>query len=158
LQNEARVLEQLRGPLVQGAGLSWTVPELVLSDVVDGWRVVVTKAIPSCKPGRGPSLDEVVVIVNDLVSGHAGGLPIVHGDLAPWNLRRGPDGRLVVLDWESAEFDHRPLWDLTHFVVQQGVLMDAFSPPMAATILTGPDSWALGMPPHVMQPEARVTR
>jgi glycosyltransferase involved in cell wall biosynthesis len=139
LQNEARLLEHLRR-LPNATDLAWTVPELAFSDVVDGWRVVVTKAIPNGNPGAGPLLDEIAVIVDDLVLGRAGGLPIVHGDLAPWNLRRGRDGRLVVLDWESAEFDPRPLWDLTHFVVQQGVLLGAFSPPTAATILTGPGS------------------
>ena len=122
LGNEARFLERLRRS-TSGTPLSWTVPELVFADMVDGWRVVVTKAIAKGASGEPPSLDEMAAIASDLVSGKAGGTPIVHGDLAPWNLRCGPDGRWVVFDWESAEYDQRPLWDVIHFVVQQGILL-----------------------------------
>ena len=50
-----------------------TPPELVFADVVDGWRVVVTKAIARGASGEPPSLDEIVAIASDLVSGKAGG-------------------------------------------------------------------------------------
>ena len=45
-------------------------------------------------------------------------VPVVaqHGDPGSWNLLLGPDGRIVVLDWESFEPDGPPLWDLWHLI------------------------------------------
>jgi hypothetical protein len=50
--------------------------------------------------------------------------PVVveHGDFAPWNLIRTPDG-LRAIDWEDACLDGFPGFDLVHFVIQTGVLM-----------------------------------
>jgi hypothetical protein len=39
-----------------------------------------------------------------------------HGDPGPWNLRVRADGRVVFLDWESAEEQGMPLWDLFCFL------------------------------------------
>jgi hypothetical protein len=38
-----------------------------------------------------------------------------HGDPGIWNLLVDPDGRTVFLDWEAAEPDGLPLWDLFYF-------------------------------------------
>ncbi len=43
---------------------------------------------------------------------------IQHGDLAPWNLLRGPDGTLAAIDWECAESEGFPYLDLAHYVLQ----------------------------------------
>ncbi len=39
-----------------------------------------------------------------------------HGDPGPWNLRVRADGRVVFLDWEAAEEQGMPLWDLFYFL------------------------------------------
>ncbi|GAB4423015.1 MAG: hypothetical protein Kow00106_20150 [Anaerolineae bacterium] len=51
--------------------------------------------------------------------GETGGLfPLVfqHGDPGPWNMLVAPDGRIALLDWESAEPQGMPLWDLFYFL------------------------------------------
>jgi hypothetical protein len=47
----------------------------------------------------------------------ADALPTVfmHGDAAAWNVLLRPDGRVAFLDWEAADADGMPLWDLFHF-------------------------------------------
>jgi SAM-dependent methyltransferase len=39
-----------------------------------------------------------------------------HGDPGPWNMLVAPDGRVALLDWESAEPQGMPLWDLLYFL------------------------------------------
>ncbi|MGH3031531.1 MAG: phosphotransferase [Gaiellaceae bacterium] len=48
----------------------------------------------------------------------ADGLPLVfqHGDPGPWNVLITKDGRTAFLDWEAAEPQGMPLWDLFHFL------------------------------------------
>lgn len=48
----------------------------------------------------------------------AGDFPLVfqHGDPGPWNMLATPDGRVALLDWESAEPQGMPLWDLLYFL------------------------------------------
>ncbi|MGH3046137.1 MAG: phosphotransferase, partial [Gaiellaceae bacterium] len=47
-----------------------------------------------------------------------GGLPLVfqHGDPGPWNVLVTREGRPAFLDWEAAEPEGMPLWDLFHFL------------------------------------------
>jgi aminoglycoside phosphotransferase (APT) family kinase protein len=40
----------------------------------------------------------------------------MHGDPGTWNLLLTPDSRLGILDWEAAEPDGLPLWDLFHLL------------------------------------------
>jgi hypothetical protein len=48
----------------------------------------------------------------------AGELPLAiqHGDPGVWNMLATPNGRVAVLDWEAAETDGMPLWDLYYFL------------------------------------------
>jgi len=48
----------------------------------------------------------------------ADGLPLVfqHGDPGPWNVLVTEDGRTAFLDWEAAQPQGMPLWDLFHFL------------------------------------------
>lgn len=39
-----------------------------------------------------------------------------HGDPGPWNMMVTPDGQVAVLDWEAAEAQGIPLWDLFYFL------------------------------------------
>jgi len=48
---------------------------------------------------------------------------IVHGDLAPWNLR-AHDGEIAAFDWEYADVDGLPLLDEVQHVVQVGFFLE----------------------------------
>jgi hypothetical protein len=50
-----------------------------------------------------------------------------HGDLAPWNAQR-LDNRLFLFDWECADFEGLPGWDLFHFTVQTLWLLENKAP------------------------------
>jgi thiamine kinase-like enzyme len=45
-------------------------------------------------------------------------VPLVfqHGDPGPWNMLVTPAGRVALLDWEAAEPQGMPLWDLFYFL------------------------------------------
>lgn len=47
----------------------------------------------------------------------SGDVPLVrsHGDFAPWNLKRCPDGRIRAVDWEDSAADELPYVDLCHY-------------------------------------------
>jgi hypothetical protein len=47
----------------------------------------------------------------------------MHGDFAPWNIKLGADGRLLVVDWEEARAGMPPLQDLLYFHYNQSVLL-----------------------------------
>jgi hypothetical protein len=66
--------------------------------------------LPSAASGR---LEDAARHVIDA----ADALPTVfmHGDAAAWNVLLRPDGRVAFLDWEAADADGMPLWDLFHF-------------------------------------------
>ena len=55
----------------------------------------------------------------------AGALRLVfqHGDPGPWNVVVTVDGRPGFLDWESANPDGMPLWDLLHFLRSFGLIV-----------------------------------
>jgi hypothetical protein len=44
-----------------------------------------------------------------------------HGDPGPWNLLLTPGGQPAFLDWEAADPDGLPLWDLFHFLRSFGL-------------------------------------
>lgn len=58
-----------------------------------------------------PVLDDLVVPAT-----------IVHGDFAPWNIRRR-NGSISAFDWERASTDGLPLIDALHHELQVGILM-----------------------------------
>lgn len=47
---------------------------------------------------------------------------IVHGDFTPWNLRRLPDGRLTLIDWEWARENGLPWQDVCRYFYLQDYL------------------------------------
>ncbi len=50
------------------------------------------------------------------------GRGMAHGDFAPWNLLRAPDG-WVLVDWEESRADAPPFYDVFHYLVQSAVLL-----------------------------------
>ncbi len=55
-------------------------------------------------------------------------LVMVHGDFTPWNLKRQNEGRIGAIDWEDAEQEGLPLWDLSHFYFMQAHLFNDRNP------------------------------
>jgi SAM-dependent methyltransferase len=52
------------------------------------------------------------------IAAGGGGMRLVfqHGDPGPWNLLLTPEGQPAFLDWEAADPEGMPLWDLFHFL------------------------------------------
>jgi phosphotransferase family enzyme len=73
----------------------------------------------------GPTPDEraVLAALVERVAGCAAPMPLVfqHGDPGTWNLLVTGDGRPAFLDWEAAEPQGMPLWDLFYFVRSFGI-------------------------------------
>ncbi|HEY8169613.1 MAG TPA: phosphotransferase [Candidatus Limnocylindria bacterium] len=86
-----------------------------LRDLLD--RLQATYSIP---PDEAAFLDARVSSVEH----HQGRLPIVfqHGDPGVWNMLVDESDRVVFLDWESAEANGLPLWDLLYFQRSYGAL------------------------------------
>jgi hypothetical protein len=55
---------------------------------------------------------------------------IIHGDFAPWNLRRQHD-EIVAFDWEYAHLEGIPGIDALHYLLQTGYLLHHWSPDKA---------------------------
>lgn len=109
LQAAPTQLPQLRTPMLRFAG------------EVEGHFVVMTDAVvhigaPVGRSEIGPVLGALAEVGRD---------GLTHGDLAPWNLVRSADGHIVVLDFEHATWGVDPGFDLCHFLVQSGALLDA---------------------------------
>jgi hypothetical protein len=112
-----------------------SLPRLVGELHGDGWLAMATGAVRTTD--RPASLTEVVELVTALSRGDLG-LPVVHGDLAPWNLSSDQHG-VIVWDWEESELGTaRPLHDLTHYLVRAGTLLGDYSPEETVRLLTLP--------------------
>lgn len=59
-----------------------------------------------------------------------------HGDFAPWNTFLHQD-KLFVFDWEYAWEESIPFWDIFHFVIQHGVLVEGLDASKLLGELTG---------------------
>jgi hypothetical protein len=59
-----------------------------------------------------------------------------HGDFAPWNIKRLPNGGCALLDWEDAERKGLPLQDAYHFLHMQDFLFEG-RPKLHATEMRG---------------------
>jgi hypothetical protein len=57
---------------------------------------------------------------------------VFHGDLAPWNIKVGAEGKWNVLDWERGEWSGLPGWDWFHYVLQPALLVQKQSPDQLA--------------------------
>lgn len=131
LRNELAVLERLAAP----SGVR--IPRVRWSELAEDRIVLACDALPA--PHAEPSLAEVARLCTRLVRGDFG-LPVVHGDLAPWNVG-WVDGELLVWDWEDARpGTSAPLHDLAHYVVRAGLLLGRWRPDQAAARLVGPGS------------------
>jgi len=90
----------------------WLEEERVPMSSLPGWQLLMSSALPGAK---------------DLAEKCRGILlrpSLVHGDLAPWNLRRNDEGKLIPIDWEEGRESDVPCWDLVHFAFQGLALVD----------------------------------
>jgi hypothetical protein len=102
----------------------------------------------------GSDRDEIAMHL-DVLSKRSWPVVVQHGDLAPWNMLRARDGRLVAIDWEYGRIDGLPGLDLAQFVLQVAMLIERCAPldghlKAAALLerdrsleLTRDESWAL---------------
>jgi hypothetical protein len=134
LRREAATLERL-GTGVPGV---FRVPALRWSGPWYDRYVLATEAVES--RGTPPHLDPdgLVDLCLALARGEPWGSPVVHGDLTPGNLLDST-GTVTLVDWESARFEEDALFDLAHFVIQQGV-DGRYSASEAVRLLVAPGS------------------
>jgi hypothetical protein len=74
-----------------------------------------------------PELRERLAAIFPILSETSVPSTIMHGDFAPWNLRKH-NGALRAFDWEYGELDGLPLLDELHFHLQIGHEMQGWSP------------------------------
>jgi hypothetical protein len=68
---------------------------------------------------RDPAWTKRLRRVHELLEGSANvTLPtgLVHGDFAPWNVMTN-GSRVGIVDWEAADFEGLPFWDVWHFTL-----------------------------------------
>ncbi len=128
LERELKALRRLRSTDLV------TLPAVLWEERAESSLAIAMKAFRV--PRREPSLDRVAQLASALVRGDLGE-PVIHGDLAPWNVAED-GGRVLVWDWEAVEFGQaRPMDDLTHYLVRAGFLLGRYDPAECATILIG---------------------
>jgi hypothetical protein len=133
ISSEAMLLAKLNG-----AAGSVTVPQVRWHGVWREHLVLATEAIQLADRERDASLDEAADTATALSVGSATVGPLVHGDLAPSNLLRTPNG-MAVVDWEGGRMAREPLFDLAHFAVLLGSWRRE-RPERAVSQLTSPGS------------------
>jgi hypothetical protein len=81
-------------------------------------REALTLSVERCHGLYGFTAAEHALLLEQVERVVGGGCPtvLIHGDPGTWNLLLTADGRLGILDWEAAEPDGLPLWDLFHLV------------------------------------------
>jgi hypothetical protein len=119
-------------------------PEPIASGEVAGWGYLALTPLPPF-PHRVPRRPPLALLADE-VSGALAGMPRpaavpahwqgMHGDFAPWNLRRLASGGLVLYDWEEATWGP-PGADLAYYQLTA-----------RAVGRTGPDS-RVDVPPEV---------
>jgi hypothetical protein len=110
---------------------SFAAPTLARSAASGGSWGFAQTALLAVAPFRVADVDSVLDLAIRLAQ--AG---VTHGDMAPWNIVKTAGG-LALCDWESGMVSLRPLWDLTHYVIQSGSLLRAWPPRRAASMLMG---------------------
>lgn len=106
--------------------------ETKLSALLNGW-VSPDRRVPLCEVPAWRRLDDalagdpIFIRIADKLDGLQIAATVMHGDLAPWNIREHL-GAWTVLDWERGEMRGVPSWDWFHFILQHAVLVERRSP------------------------------
>jgi Phosphotransferase enzyme family len=90
------------------------------------WQRLVEATLTDFEQYFGPILDPDRLRETRAILATLGDLPLVceHRDCSPWNVLIAPDGKLLVLDWESAEPRGLPALDLIYFLTYLAFLLD----------------------------------
>lgn len=134
LAREAEMLGRIRA-----ASTAVPAPGLLWSGLWHGRMVIATEAVAARGDGTALVPDQVIDLAVGLARRGEDLGPIVHGDLAPWNVLSTRNG-FVLVDWERSRLGTDPLYDLAHFVTQQGSVVGRFGPREAIATLTAPGS------------------
>lgn len=150
LQNEGHVLTKL-----PSVGLPFHVPELLFADFVGDHYVVMSRAWSDCHQAGLLSRDELLDITAAL--GRLGNdkCSVEHGDLAPWNILRTPQG-LGIVDWESASLAQRPLRDVIHYFVQAGAHLRWIDARSVVRELTAPQGTLAQLATRIDCPQSEI--
>lgn len=131
LVREATTLAALRD-----RQMTLNVPVLRWHGQHDEWFALVTDIVKR-NGTEDPDLEDACAAACALAT--INGDFVVHGDLAPWNMIRSTTG-IALVDWEKSRFADDPLWDLTHYVVRVGALLQKWQPRAAVAHLVGSES------------------
>ena len=126
LEREARCLSALAA--VSGHGLVH-IPDLIGSGVSNGVRWIAVSPLPARphRPAYRAPVDEIVSLLQHALDGALerrdapGHWRAMHGDFAPWNLRKLFGGPLALFDFEDAGFAP-PAADRTYWQATSAVL------------------------------------
>jgi Phosphotransferase enzyme family len=90
------------------------------------WQRLVEATLTDFEQSFGPILDAERLRETRAILASLGDLPLVceQRDCSPWNVLIAPDGKLVVLDWESAEPRGLPALDLIYFLTYLAFFLD----------------------------------
>jgi len=90
------------------------------------WGRLVEATLADFEQSFGPILDAERLRETRAILATLGDLPLVceQRDCSPWNVLIAPDGKLVVLDWESAEPRGLPALDLIYFLTYTAFFLD----------------------------------
>ena len=90
------------------------------------WQRLVEATLIDFEQAFGPILDPERLRETRAILATLGDLPLVceQRDCSPWNVLIAPDGKLAVLDWESAEPRGLPALDLIYFLTYLAFFLD----------------------------------
>ena len=105
-------------------------------------------ALPVNRPELRDALDALLPLLEEMTVP----VTVIHGDFAPWNLREHK-GTISAFDWEYAVPGGLPLFDETHYRLQVGYQLNAWTPERAYAALA---EWAASRPMG-LRPEHAAT-
>jgi hypothetical protein len=111
------------------------VPKLRWAGIWDDRFLIATTAVPRARRPNELVPDGLLDLCVALATGGPWGGPVIHGDLAPWNLIIRPEGEPVLVDWEHSRFGEQPLFDMTHFIATQATRLGRSSREAVATLV-----------------------
>lgn len=130
LMNEAELLRKLLHDPPEGL----LFPEIVDFVQSKTHQVLITKAVRTTKATGSEAINWDAILATLAILHRK---DLVHGDFAPWNLLPS-HLTLVLLDWEHGRVGRAPFYDLTHYILQNAILLGRYTPGECARLLMAP--------------------